>query len=63
MRLKPWHSSLLLSLCVLAVYYPSLHAGYNSVDDLGMINRLVNSGPIDFITIFFRKEEEFITVL
>ena len=53
MRLKSWHSSLLLSLCVLAVYYPSLHAGYNSVDDLGMINHLDNSGPINFFHHFF----------
>ena len=53
MRLKYWHSSLLLSLCVLAVYYPSLHAGYNSVDDLGMINRLINSGPINLHHHFF----------
>jgi len=53
MRLKPWHSSLLLSLCVLVVYYPSLSAGYNSVDDLGMINGLLNSGPIDLYRHFF----------
>ena len=53
MRLKSWHSSLLLALCVLTVYYPSLHAGYNSVDDLGMINHLDNSGPIDFYHHFF----------
>lgn len=53
MRIKPWHSSLLLSLFVLAAYYPSMHAGYNSVDDLGMINRLDNSGSINFYHHFF----------
>jgi len=53
MRLKAWHGNLLLILFVLAAYYPSLHAGYNSVDDQNMINRLINAGPIDLYKHFF----------
>ena len=53
MRLKAWHGNLLLIFFVLADYYPSLHAGYNSVDDQNMINRLINAGPIDLYKHFF----------
>ena len=46
MTLKPWHCRILLALAVLVVYYPSLHAGYNSVDDMGMIDRISSAGPL-----------------
>ena len=53
MRLKPWHCRILLALAVLIVYYPSLHAGYNSVDDMGMIDRISNAGPVNLWHLFF----------
>ena len=53
MKLKPWHCRILLALAVLVVYYPSLHAGYNSVDDMGMIDRISNAGPVNIRHLFF----------
>jgi tetratricopeptide (TPR) repeat protein len=45
----------LLALAVLLAYYPGLHAGYNSVDDLKMITGIEQSGPLDPIRLFFRS--------
>ena len=55
MRLKTWHSLSLLALVVLAAYYPTLHAGYNSIDDLKLINSIGQSGPLDLVHLFVRK--------
>jgi hypothetical protein len=52
MRLKTWHCLCLLALVVLLVYYPSLHAGYNSVDDLKMISQVDQSGPLNLGGLF-----------
>jgi tetratricopeptide (TPR) repeat protein len=43
----------LLCLLVLAVYYPSLYAGYNSVDDLKMIAWIDAAGPVNVLDLFF----------
>lgn len=53
MRLKPWHCFALLSLITLLAYYPSLFAGFNSVDDLNMVNGLDERGPINLVQLFF----------
>jgi len=50
MRLKTWHSLSFLATAVLLAYYPGLHAGYNSVDDLKMI-----TGPLDLEQLFVRS--------
>ena len=55
MKLKFWHGLLLTGWLVLVVYYPALHAGYNSVDDLKMINTIENSGALDLKGLFFRN--------
>ena len=52
MRVKTWHCLSLLALAGLLVYYPSLHAGYNSVDDLNMISSVDQSGPLDLGRLF-----------
>lgn len=52
MRLKTWHCLSLLSLAVLFAYYPGLHAGYNSVDDLQMITIIEQSGSLDLKQLF-----------
>lgn len=53
MRLKNWHCLVLLALVTLAAYYPSLSAGFNSVDDLKMVNGLDARGPINLVHLFF----------
>jgi len=55
MRLKTWHCLSLLALAVLLAYYPGLHAGYNSVDDLKMITNIEQSGSLDLVRLFFRS--------
>jgi protein O-mannosyl-transferase len=52
MRLNTWHCLSLLSLAVLSAYYPGLHAGYNSVDDLQMITSIEQSGSLDLKQLF-----------
>jgi len=52
MRLKNWHCLVLLALAALAAYYPSLYAGYNSIDDLKMISSIDQSGPLDLGRLF-----------
>ncbi len=53
MSLKNWHCIALLFFAVLGCYCFSIHAGFNSVDDLKMMLRLENSGPLDLIHHFF----------
>ncbi|MFA5585839.1 MAG: hypothetical protein WDA02_04770 [Saccharofermentanales bacterium] len=55
MRLKTWHCLSLLTLAVLLAYYPGLHTGYNSVDDLKMITSVEQSGPLDLERLFVRS--------
>lgn len=55
MRLKTWHCLSFLIMAVLLVYYPSLSAGYNSIDDLKMIGGIDQSGPLDFGRLFVRS--------
>ena len=59
MRLKLWHGLVLTSLLTLLVYYPSFHAGYNSVDDLKMINGIENAGPFDLQKHFFPDSKRY----
>lgn len=59
MQLKPWHAFLLLIIIVLIVYYPSVHAGFNSVDDLKMVNRVAAAGPFDFQNHFFPESKRY----
>lgn len=55
MRLKTWHCLALFVLAVLVAYYPSLSAGYNSIDDLKMISAIDQSGPLDLQRLFVRS--------
>jgi tetratricopeptide (TPR) repeat protein len=52
MRLKSWHCLSLLVLAVTVAYYPTIHAGFNSTDDLFMINWINQTGPLDFGRLF-----------
>ncbi|MCP3177405.1 glycosyltransferase family 39 protein [Desulfuromonas sp. KJ2020] len=47
MRLRTWHCLCLIGLFVLLAYYPTVHAGYNSVDDLKMVTNIDRAGPLD----------------
>jgi protein O-mannosyl-transferase len=51
MRIR--YQIMLLSIAVLGVYYPALHAPLSSVDDPGMYDFLLNSGPFTLREIFF----------
>ena len=53
MRLKAWHCQLLLAAAVLIAYFPAVHAGYCSIDDLKMIASLDNAGPVELRRLFF----------
>lgn len=53
MRLKLWHCIVMISIAVLATFYPVLFAGYNSVDDVNMVNGISQSGPINLAGLFF----------
>jgi len=55
MRLKTWHCLALLTLVVLCGYYPALQAGYNSTDDLKMVNSIAAAGPLDPLRFFVRS--------
>ena len=59
MRLKPWHCLALLPLLVLAVYFPSLSAGFNSVDDLKMLGHYDVAGPFDLVQHFFPQNKRY----
>ena len=48
MRLKSWHAIVLVSIAVLAVYYPALSAPLNSVDDVNLVNDLLNRGSFSW---------------
>jgi hypothetical protein len=51
--LKNRTSILLLSFVVLAVYYPTIFAPLNSVDDPGMYHYLLNMDQVSFRELFF----------
>jgi len=51
MRLKAWHCLALLTIAVFVAYYPTLHAGFNSTDDLKMIAAI--EGGDNFNTLWF----------
>lgn len=53
LNLKTWHCLALLTLAVLVAYFPSLSAGYNSIDDLNMISWIDQMGPLDLHQLFF----------
>ncbi|PKN13756.1 MAG: hypothetical protein CVU69_00865 [Deltaproteobacteria bacterium HGW-Deltaproteobacteria-4] len=55
LNLKTWHCLSLLVLAVLLAYYPSLSAGYNSIDDLKMISSIDQAGPLDLRQLFVRS--------
>jgi hypothetical protein len=52
MKLKTPYLALLLAFFVLAVYYPTIFSGLNSVDDVGMINWLLNLGHLNVKSLF-----------
>jgi tetratricopeptide (TPR) repeat protein len=52
LTLKTWHCLALLTLAVLLAYFPSLSAGYNSIDDLKMISWIDQMGPLDLQQLF-----------
>ncbi|MDZ4184576.1 MAG: hypothetical protein U1D97_06310 [Desulfuromonadales bacterium] len=52
LNLKTWHCLALLTLAVLVAYFPSLSAGYNSIDDLTMISSIDQSGPLGLRQLF-----------
>ncbi len=43
---------LVLTICVLGVYYPVMFAGVNSLDDLRMLDGLPGSGSLDVLSLF-----------
>lgn len=55
MRLKSWHCLSLLIVAVLFAYYPSLSAGYNSIDDLKMISSIDEGGPLNIGQLFLPR--------
>lgn len=55
MRLKSWHSLALLFISIFAVYFFSVTAGFNSVDDVKRMNWLLNVGELDVVRLFFPK--------
>jgi hypothetical protein len=46
---------LLLIFVVLGIYYPSIFAEFNSVDDVKMVNQIENRPSVDLDRLFFRK--------
>jgi len=48
MRLKPGFAAALLMFLVLAIYYPSLYAPFNSLDDQLLVQQLLNQGSFSF---------------
>ena len=53
MRLKRWHCIAVLFIAVVAAYFFSLSAGFNSVDDLKRITWLDNAGSLNILHLFF----------
>lgn len=52
MKLKTPYLALLLTFIVLIVYYPTIFAGFNTVDDVGMINWLLNTEHFNLQNLF-----------
>jgi tetratricopeptide (TPR) repeat protein len=52
MKLKTPYLALLLTFIVLMVYYPMIFAGFNTLDDLGMINWLLNTEHFNLKNLF-----------
>ncbi len=52
MKLKTPYLALLLAFIALIVYYPTIFAGFNTVDDLGMINWLLNTEHFNLKNLF-----------
>lgn len=44
---------MLISFFILACYYPTVFAPFNSIDDLKLINHLLNIDSVDFVRLFF----------
>lgn len=55
MTIRKPYLVLLLIFIVLGVYYPSLFSGFNSVDDVRMINGLENLETVKFCDVFIKK--------
>lgn len=52
MKIRPAYQIILLILVVLAVYYPALSAGINSIDDAHTITRIQNQDGFRFFDLF-----------
>jgi protein O-mannosyl-transferase len=52
MRIKTPYIVLLLTFLVLVVYYPMIYAGFNSLDDVEMINWLLNTEHFNLKNLF-----------
>lgn len=48
MRIKPFFQVCLLLFVVLGIYYPTLFSGFNTVDDLKLVNRMLNMESFSF---------------
>jgi len=59
MRLKLPYILALLAIVVFSVYFSVLSAGFNSVDDLHMVNRIAQKGPLDLGNIFFPQGKRY----
>jgi tetratricopeptide (TPR) repeat protein len=42
MKIKPVYQACLLVFMILGIYYPTLFAGFNTIDDFKLINRILN---------------------
>ena len=51
-RLKTFYQLAILSVVVLAVFYPALFSPANTVDDLKMLNGLLNAPHLQLIDLF-----------
>jgi hypothetical protein len=53
MNLSNRYMAILLAIIVLGIYYPSIFAPFNSVDDVKMVNGLLNDNHFNLWDIFF----------
>ncbi len=59
MKLRGWHALALISIVLLAVYYPVLSAPLNSVDDVMLVNDLLNRSNFTWHDLFFPTSKSY----
>ena len=59
MRIKAWHAVALISIVILAAYYPALSAPLNSVDDVMMVNDLMNRSGFTWQDFLFPSSKSY----